>query len=62
MSRARHWAYLDLIQKLLQSDDGDENDLLDQHRELVDTGLVSKMLVVAELLSHRKDPEDNEGI
>lgn len=62
MSRTRQWAYLDLIQKLLQSDDGEEDDLLDQHRELVDAGLVRKINIVSKLLSHREDPEDNEGI
>jgi hypothetical protein len=47
MDEQQAQAYLSLIQELLECPDGEENDILNRHQELVDEGLVPVCELVA---------------
>ena len=55
MNEQRTQAYLTLIQQLLQCNSGQEAEVLNANRELVDAGLVQIMIQSAEVLRERGD-------
>ncbi len=57
MDEQRQQAYLELIKVLLECENGTENEVLSTHPDLVDEGLVIKLLAVARMMSEENDPE-----
>ena len=57
MNEARHQAYLNLIESLLNCPSGEENQILQANSELVDAGLVQVMQLVAE--NQREEGNEN---
>ncbi|BAG04365.1 hypothetical protein [Microcystis aeruginosa] len=55
MNEQRTQAYLNLINQLLSCNDGDEPRILQENRELLDQGLVTELLKVADNLRLRSD-------
>jgi CHAT domain-containing protein len=58
----RQSAYLELVQVLLQCPQGEEDRILATHPELLDEGLVMKLLAVAKMLGDRQDPDADSTI
>ena len=52
MNEQRARAYLNLINRLLSCNDGDEPRILQENRELLDEGLVQVMVAVAQQLGN----------
>ncbi len=53
MADTRADAYLELIQNLLNAPNGEESAILNANSDLVDGGLIEKMVEVAEFLAER---------
>ncbi|MGI0485137.1 hypothetical protein ACN4EK_06845 [Pantanalinema rosaneae CENA516] len=53
----RQTLYLNLIDQLLHCPNGQEPDVLDGHRELIDAGLVQAMTQVAAYFAHNDNPD-----
>ncbi|MCP2729805.1 hypothetical protein [Limnofasciculus baicalensis] len=53
MAETRPEAYLELIQTLLNCPNGEESAILNANSDLVDGGLIEKMIEVAEFLAER---------
>ena len=49
--------YLGLVEKLLRCPNGKEPEVLDEHMELIDAGLVSIMMQVATSMAHNDNPD-----
>jgi hypothetical protein len=49
--------YLGLVDKLLRCPNGKEPEVLDEHMELIDAGLVSIMMQVATSMAHNDNPD-----
>ncbi|WP_293339554.1 hypothetical protein [Microcoleus sp. CAWBG58] len=62
MNEARHQAYLNLIQSLLNCPSGEENQVLQANSELVDAGLVQIMLEEANDLRTFNNLEDANSL
>ncbi|GAA6617237.1 hypothetical protein NUACC26_030470 [Scytonema sp. NUACC26] len=58
MNKERNQAYLNLIQKLLESSLGEELEILNTHKSLVDTGLETTMKQVAATLAEQGDKDN----
>lgn len=57
MEEQRQELYMGLIDKLLKCPSGTEPEVLDQHTDLLDAGLVSAMTQVASYFAHHDNPD-----
>lgn len=54
---SRESRYMDLINQLLQCPNGSEPEILDNHLDLVDAGLIQTMSQVAAYFAHHDNPD-----
>jgi hypothetical protein len=57
MTEQRKELYMNLIDKLLHCPNGQEPDVLDNHQDLIDAGLIQEMAKVAAYFAHHDNPD-----
>lgn len=57
MEAQRETLYMEVINQLLQCPNGQEPEVLDNHSELLDAGLVKTMTQVAAYFAHHDNPD-----
>ena len=57
MTEQREALYMEVINKLLECPNGQEPEVLDNHLDLVDAGLVQTMTKVAAYFAHHDNPD-----
>jgi hypothetical protein len=57
MSEQRQELYLDLIDRLIKCPNGQEPDVLDSQRDLLDEGFVKTLMQVATMMAHQNNED-----
>jgi hypothetical protein len=57
MTEQREELYMDLIDKLLHCANGKEPEVLDNHQDLIDAGLIQAMAKTAAYFAHHDNPD-----